>query len=86
MPRRPKHGITIVVGEPVPAVATTPRLKTGFYEPTEEDVERTHKAYFDALRDLWERYKDEAGYAGHTLLFTRKRRRRTTKTGKGKVD
>ena len=76
MPRRPKHGITIVIGKPIEAKASTPRRETGFFEPTEEDVDRVHKSYFEAVRDLWNRYKVEAGYGQHSLLFTTKRKRR----------
>ena len=53
--------ITVVVGKPieVPLIGT----------PTDEEVKYYHKLYFDNLRELFEKYKKEAGFEDSELVY-----------------
>jgi 2-acylglycerol O-acyltransferase 2 len=61
LPRRPPRGIRVVVGRPVDLPVD------GAVD--EAAVEAVHRAYFEALRDLFERHKVRAGYGDHELVF-----------------
>lgn len=61
LPRRPPRGIRVVVGRPVDLPVD------GAVD--EAAVEAVHGAYFEALRDLFERHKVRAGYGDHELVF-----------------
>ena len=61
MPRRPKHGLTVIVGQPIDVLCDG--------EPTAEEVDRVHKAYFDALAGMFERHKAACGYPEHKLVM-----------------
>jgi hypothetical protein len=62
IPRRPKHGITLVVGVPVHYKSVP---KGG--QVSQEEVDAVAALYFQQLSDLFESYKADAGYPQHKL-------------------
>lgn len=54
--------ITVVIGEPIPV----PKME----EPTQAVIDEIHTKYFDSLRQLFEKYKAEAGFPNQTLVFS----------------
>ncbi len=65
MARKPKHGITIVIGEPI---RFTPKSSP----PSEEDVSEAHRLFYEHLEDMFERHKAESGYPDHRLVLVDK--------------
>lgn len=65
MARKPKHGITIVIGEPI---AFKPKCDP----PSEEDVKEAHRLFYQQLEDMFERHKAESGYPSHQLVVVDK--------------
>ena len=63
LPRKPPHGITVVVGRPI----ELPLAKDGDID--DDAVRKCHDLYFTALHDLFERHKAAAGYPKHAIRF-----------------
>jgi len=53
--------LRLVVGEPIPV--------TKLAQPTEEQIDEIHQKYFDSLKALVEKHKDECGYPKTTIKF-----------------
>ncbi|KAF4135192.1 Diacylglycerol acyltransferase domain-containing protein [Phytophthora infestans] len=56
-----KVQIPIVVGAPL----EVPHMK----KPSHEDIDKVHARYFDELRDMFAKYKDEAGCGDYKLIY-----------------
>jgi len=83
IPRRPKSGLTVIVGQAIdfecaasesaPSVSSTESAvqhpPPPLCAPTEEEVDRVHAAYFEALATMFERHKAACGYPDHTLVM-----------------
>lgn len=74
MPRRPKHGVTVLVGRPIDCRCEkdTPQ-QGGLCEPSDADVDRVHALYFSALEGMFERHKAACGFPNHTLVMLDKK-------------
>jgi len=66
IPRRPRHGLTILIGRPIDYECA--QLAEGD-SPSDEEVDRAHKLYFDEVRRLFEKHKASCGYPDHQLVF-----------------
>jgi len=70
LPRRPPRGITIVQGAPIDVETFLDRaLLDKDPKNIEQAVEKAHQAYFNQLFYLFEKYKANAGYPNHKLIF-----------------
>jgi len=72
MPNRPKHGLNVIVGQPIDYVcenAAVLQEEPPLCVPSEADVDRAHALYFDAIQSMFERYKERCGYPEHTLVL-----------------
>mmetsp|Transcript_18202 Transcript_18202/g.55789 ORF Transcript_18202/g.55789 Transcript_18202/m.55789 type:complete len:618 (-) Transcript_18202:148-2001(-) len=67
LPRRPPHGVTVVVGRPLDVEAFL--LSSGEDPNHDRAVAAAHAAYFARLSDLFDRFKATAGYPDHVLEF-----------------
>ena len=57
----PRTGpLTIVVGKPVLKHVAT---------PTEEQVDLVHRRYYTILHEMFEKYKDDAGFSSSKMVF-----------------
>ena len=63
LPRRPPHGITILVGQPIDCIPSADG------KVSEADVQRTHARYFDQLASMFERHKASCGYPHMKLIM-----------------
>lgn len=63
LPRRPPHGITIIVGQPIDCIPASER------GVSEADIQRTHEQYFNQLASMFERHKAACGYENMQLVM-----------------
>ena len=61
MPLVPPHGVSIVIGDPLPS-----RRAAG-EKPTDAEIDALHKAYADELNAAFDAHKAAAGYPDATL-------------------
>ena len=61
MPLVPPHGVSIVIGDPLPS-----RRAAG-EKPTDAEIDALHKAYADELKAAFDEHKAAAGYPDATL-------------------
>lgn len=58
----PRTGpLTIVIGKPISKHVAT---------PTEEQVKLVHRRYYTILHELFEKYKDDAGFSTSKMIFS----------------
>ena len=60
IPYIPPHGVSLVIGPPIRVNKLGP-------DPPQDQVDTLHTKYIDAVRDLFDKYKAEAGYPTATL-------------------
>lgn len=67
MPRKPAHGVTVVVGAAVEYTSPEPGVAL-----KDEEIEVVWEKYFEQLQDIFDRYKAQAGYPNHNLILADK--------------
>jgi hypothetical protein len=63
VPLVPPHGVSIVLGEPLPSMRTA----SADGRPTDEEIDRLHAQYEAGMRAVFDECKAAAGYPGATL-------------------
>jgi len=72
MPNRPKHGLHVIVGQPIDYVCEQAESfsdEPPLCVPSEADVNRAHTLFYEALHSMFERHKANCGYPDHTLVM-----------------